>query len=118
MDSEERRGREELRKQHMAWLIARQPYLFFFTFYGVTFVSMSAALDLFGDPYQPFKRYLLPLPIATPLWVNLRRWAIGNQREQAARAAAANFGPGAADPAGVTLPSPGTSPGSSYTARR
>ncbi len=81
----------EQQRQSRAEFIRDAPGLWFALLYAAGFLGCSAAIDLMawlsGSVVSGAWRYFLPLAVAVPPWLGLRRWVRGVSR---ARKVAAN----------------------------
>ncbi len=71
----------EQQRQSRAEFIRDEPALWFALLYAAGFLGCSAVIDLMawlsGSVMSGALRYFLPLVVAFPLWLGLRRWVRG-----------------------------------------
>ncbi len=71
----------EQQRQSRAEFIRDEPALWFALLYAAVFLGCSAVIDLMpwlsGSDMSGASRYLLPLAVAVPPWLGLRRWVRG-----------------------------------------
>ena len=72
----------EQQRRSRAEFIRDEPALWFALLYAAVFLGCSAVIDLmaWGSDMSRASRYLLPLAVAVPPWLGLRRWVRGVSR--------------------------------------
>ncbi len=71
----------EQQRQSRAEFMRDEPVLWFAVLYAAGFLGCSAVIDLMawvsGSGMSGALRYFLPLAVAVPMWLGLRRWVRG-----------------------------------------